>query len=925
MNCPSCRLSYEGPETTCHNCAASLNAAPIAADSLQLQVEDSLQVKDSMDNILAYPGFMPRFIGRDDLLAKLEKSLLRMKNTGRVSPVCLSSKSGLGKSRVVSEFGDLLARHYPEVRLIRGVETDHATKYSAFVQILRKRFDINKADTPDEAQKKLLSTVTATVPKREASKLSHLLACLMGISFPLSPVTAPLQQTPLQLEAQMFLALRRFFAADSANRPLVLVLEDLELCGPSTINLLSYLVAGLPVSQVMILTTIDEEIEPLQEEFSQTDTPFEKIHLAPLSPSETEALVCEVCRCVVEVPDILVKHAISLGGCPGSVLELIRLLLESRILIQTERNLWSIDQKKLTNTKLPTNKMELIQARLQLLSTTEKDLLHRAAVVGERFWLDTVVSLIRTSPMGGAPPLTEIAQSTDLTQKRVQTTIANLIHRGWIVQAPQSILHGERDYRFASRNVWCAIYDDAPETIRRQCHHFVAQWLLLRPKSKISQEQIGRHFELAGAHRIAANHYREAATDAHAEFHNNKAIQLYERALRCLDESHYATRIQCLHDLGRIHLLRGNYKSAMTGFEHMLRLAWVAESKSKSAVALNEIGRIWRVWGRFGNADDYFRRGLDLFHEAGDSCGVASSYDDMGTVLLLQGHYADAHVLLEKALSIPNRIPRSRAHSLATLGRIEQARGNLSQAQKLYEQARKLFQSADDHLGDTETQIHLALLALRKECLNQAQEELRISLTNAERFGALPLQVRALAGLGELAIAQGRADEARGRLEDAVSLATTMHDCATLSEASRNLAILENSLGSPERARELAGTAHELASSAGMRASEGRALVTLGQILSKNLFDPDAPEQVDESGTHRQSAAETYFDAGMTLLQDLGNRPSLAVSLEAYGRYKIEHNDLHEGVTMLREALKIFKQLGIDRGQEIQQLLIHVH
>src|SRR5260370_793508 len=63
----------------------------------------------------------------------------------------------------------------------------------------------------------------------------------------------PLAETPTQLEARPFIAVRRFLAADSAKRPLVMVLDDIQRASPETVNLVHYLAAGLASSPVAIL------------------------------------------------------------------------------------------------------------------------------------------------------------------------------------------------------------------------------------------------------------------------------------------------------------------------------------------------------------------------------------------------------------------------------------------------------------------------------------------------------------------------------------------------------------------------------------------------------------------------------------------------------------------------------------------------
>ena len=53
------------------------------------------------------------------------------------------------------------------------------------------------------------------------------------------------------------MALKRFLTAETERRPVVIVVENLELCGSDTINFLQYLAAGMRDHRVAILGTGD--------------------------------------------------------------------------------------------------------------------------------------------------------------------------------------------------------------------------------------------------------------------------------------------------------------------------------------------------------------------------------------------------------------------------------------------------------------------------------------------------------------------------------------------------------------------------------------------------------------------------------------------------------------------------------------------
>ncbi|MCH9022312.1 MAG: hypothetical protein IID32_06075, partial [Planctomycetes bacterium] len=156
---------------------------------------------------------------------------------------------------------------------------------------------------------------------------------------------------------------------------------------------------------------------------------------------------------------------------PRAVFELIRLLLESEVIVRSGSMSWKIDDMKLARTELPANYDELITRRREGTEEAERDLLAKAAVVGEVFWLDAVVSLVRVSAMKSedpdGPTLTEIAAAGDHTRVSVARALSKLVEREWIIEVNESSVPGEREYRFAYPNLWNIVYNAIDDQLRR--------------------------------------------------------------------------------------------------------------------------------------------------------------------------------------------------------------------------------------------------------------------------------------------------------------------------------------------------------------------------------------------------------------------------------------------------------------------------
>ncbi|RMH37702.1 MAG: hypothetical protein D6689_20840 [Deltaproteobacteria bacterium] len=920
-SCYGCGAPVGAEGQLCGACRTERVPPPVDADELFPETPDEATAITAMPYELR-----PRFTGRTAVLDRLTQLFTRARTDREAGFAVIVGEPGSGKSRLLKEAARAFRSIDPTACVLTGAGDGRGVAYAAFARLLAARFGIGAADSVQTQQEKIIEGVADVLPAQRVTEVAHLVAHLMRVPFPGSPVIAPLVESPQQLEARTFIAVRRLLAADADRAPLVLCFENLELCGPETINLLHYLAAGLANSPIVLIGTGRQLLFERHPSFGEGDVTVTRLDLGPLDEDEAEALMRELCRPLDQVPDALIHHARRLRATPRALFELVRLLLESEVIVRTGAATWTVDRDRLTSARIPADHDAIVAARLQVMGPAERDLIEKAAAVGETFWLDAVVALVRIAALKpedpDGPTLAEIAQAGDHTRVSVAQTLAKLVEREWIVDITDSSVPGEREYRFAYPQLWSAAYNAIDEATRRRYHRLVAQWLELRPEGRgaLAQEDIAHHLELSGDAAGAAARYRRAADAARRSFYNDKAIRLYARALACIGEADVAARIHLWHDLGSVYELKGDFEAALGAFERMLRLSWVVASRAKAAVAFNKMGRVWRRKGDLQLALEYLTRGQDLFEQAHDSRGMAGSLDDIGHVLYLLGRYDEAYEKVTRGLAARGRRgdERSIARSLSTLGNIQQMRGRFVEARNCHTEALELRRKIGDRAGVVASLNNLAVLAYELGDLDAARRGWQEALQEAEDIGALPLQALALANLGELARVEGRHEESRRRLEDALAICEEIDERRLTSEVLRNLAQLEHATGGAG-ARDHAQRALDIARAAGLREQEGRCLITLGDVVAGNLFDADRTDEQPRDG--EVTGAESYYRRGVDLLRDIGNEAELAKGLDRLGRYKIERGEIAAGAALLREARDIFARLGMSQCREVDQLL----
>ncbi|MGE5184997.1 MAG: ATP-binding protein [Acidobacteriota bacterium] len=871
--------------------------------------------------------FRPRFTGRTAAIKQLQELVDRAfapHGEPTLAFAVIVGEPGMGKSRIVGELVARTRTQHPSTLVLTGVADENAHAYGPIARALTARFGLVAGEDPADSRLKIVKGVTDIVPHARVPEIAHLIAHLLRVPFDDSPVVGPLLDSPQRLEARLFMALKRMLSAEAERHPVVIVVENLELCENDTINFLQYLAAGMASHKVAIICTATPQLAMRHASFGEGEVAPLEIALGQLTPAEGEELLRELCKQLPDVPHKLVVHVRTMGGSPRAIQELVRYLLESDVIVR-EGVMWRIDPSRLAGTALPKTYEELVAARLRVMEAAERRTIEMAAVVGEVSWLDAIIALERagqstTDPDG--PTLAQIAASGDHSRISVIAAVNKLVEREWLNEVPQSSVSGERELRFAYPNLWQLVYKSLDETRRRHYHAVVARWLELHPEGRApaAQEEIGRHLALAGEAREAATRYRRAAEAARSDYQNEKAIRLFDRALACIGDQDSAARIHLWHDLGSVYELIGDFEAALGAFERMLRLSWVNASKTKAAVAFNKMGRVWRRKGDLKLALEYLERGHELFRSAGDARGIAGSLDDIGKTLHMLGRYDEAHAKITEALARRGKRgdKRAIATSLSRLGEVQQDRGQYESALTCHKEALELRKQTGDRWGQVVSMNNLAAVAFELGDIAEARSGWLSALPEAETIGALPLAALVLTNLGELALSEGKLDEAKSRLENALEIIEDIEDRGLESECCRHLATLERLQGQPQAARELAERALEVAKRSGLREQEARAYLTLGEVLSTSLYD--AGDAIDEPGAP-QDAAVAYGKA-VEVLRSIHHEAALGKALVAFGRYKAEIGALGEGKNMLRDAIAVFTKLGLAKpAGDVEKLL----
>ena len=480
------------------------------------------------------------FVGRTRELDSLRAIYDAVLESGSPQLVVVVGDAGVGKTRLVGEFVDDLPDSGASAALALGgrcLSHGRGNTYWPLAEVLRELLGITEDDAP--------STVLERLRGRE----------ILALSFGLDVAD---DVHPRVARARLYDAWRNLAEEISQDRALVLVVEDLHWAEEPLLELLQHLSAHVR-GRLLVLATARREV--LERRPGWIGSVF---GLEPLSENDAERVVDGVAR---GLPPTLRELIVSRAeGNPFFVEELVAMLVDQGLL---ERANGSWSARGLPDTlALPDTIKNVLAARIDLLSASEKAGLQAASVVGRRFWAASVRALLE-----GAEPHLDTLEQRDLVR-------------------PQGVsdLAGEHEYAFKHALTRDVAYGTLTRARRARLHGAFAEWLEERGEGRDEHAALLAHHytqaadpefaDLAwrddaarreGLRRQAVAWLRRAADLAAARFAVDEALALLERAL--VLEPAAGERVALLRDKARFHMLTYDVAGFRTSLEAALELA----------------------------------------------------------------------------------------------------------------------------------------------------------------------------------------------------------------------------------------------------------------------------------------------------------------------------------------------------------------
>lgn len=876
----------------------------------------------------ASPPGRPYFVGRRDVLESLYGTMGEAATKRQLRLIALVGPAGIGKSRLVEELQGILKSSGNPIGYYHLKLADPSAP-PVISQMLHQRFEL-KADESSVREKldALQLGLSGMVPTSRLDDATRLIASLMGLG--VDEAGNALQGfEPEVIRSERFRKRAKqtgtnLLRYDVSRRPHLVLLDDWDRAArPDDLKVIEALLDQVVDCPLCVIVMSRAKLSPPPA--IRAPGELTQVELVPINDVDVKRFVSGLLENVSDVPDDVIDEMVKrAAGNPSMAEELVRLLLSRGVVRAVPiagKQKWIYEEKEQgrpTARTLPSGLKESVRERLAGLPEHERALLEAAAVFGSVFWPRGVVSLLRTSA-----PYAELRATLDHDPAgmKIEGALMTLCERGYFTTHDEQLVRGPAALTFKSADMRVSAYENFAPEPRARLHRLAQQWLgSQKPVDRLHWLEVrAGHAETGKLARKAAQLYLEAGVLARERNDPTRAVELLRRGLSLVDDDSAQLARDLLAQLAQTYLETSVFDEAERCLQDGLHFSRLLDDAVATAQAHTLLGEVTRARGQYDQSTKHLEYALTLFGEAEHTEGTADAKEAMARLLAYQGDKDALRMALEhlkQALKIRKSLgdPLRTAQTLTNVANIQHARGELDKAILNHQEALSIRERHSDRRG-----VLLTLTGLGGARYDNAQHDEAVALWErglklAIEVGDRTQHTLLLMHLGEQRLESGHLETAEPALTEALNTATELGLARLQGLAGCLLSALHLAQGSETEALACAQAALDCGYSIESKQVIGHALLAKARAMSNALFIDSA------DGEERMRRASECFQQAITLLEEMGNKPTLARALDAYGVFLVERGVKNKGKKAIQRADQLRRAM---RGDEQEEKAFH--
>jgi class 3 adenylate cyclase/tetratricopeptide (TPR) repeat protein len=442
----------------------------LTRESIEVEPVEPLELKGKAERVPAYrllglgrSDGAPRrsgapLVGRDVELQALLREHARALDERHCRLVTVLGDAGVGKSRLLAALEDSL--EHGEL-LLRGrcLAYGRGISFWPLREAMRDAAAISDDDPPDVALVKLRE-LAGPDASGAVERVASAIGFSGGAQFPVHEV---------------IWGSRKLVEAIGARQPLVLAFEDVHWAEATFLELVEHL-AQEAEGPVLLVCLARPEFLETREDWGEWAGAL-RIALEPLDEGDVGRVLEQLLGQAQVDEEVRARIAMASEGNPLFVEQLLEMMVEEGLLRRTDGT-W-VAAGDLSTLSMPPTIHALLAARLESLSTDEREVIDAASVVGQIFVEGAVEELVSERVRENVPGLLEA-----LVRKR-------------LVKPEQTELALERSYRFGHSLIRDATYRGLLKRSRAVLHERFVAWA---DRVNEDRDRVVEYEEILGYH-----------------------------------------------------------------------------------------------------------------------------------------------------------------------------------------------------------------------------------------------------------------------------------------------------------------------------------------------------------------------------------------------------------------------------------------
>ncbi len=609
------------------------------------------------------------FVGRTAELSLLRESLAQCQDGARGKMIHIRADAGMGKSRLIDEFirlaGDQGFEAYKALVLDFGL----GESQDPITVLLSEVCGLGQKPVPSAVRDLSARLLADRILDKQAVFFVQVMLgmALDGDARAIFDAMSEEARARGRVET-----LIKIVSARASKRPLLLAIEDIHWAGPQVMAQLAALAAQTAQTRFIVVMASRLEGDPIDEDVIATigQAQLVQINLQPMSPTEC----LQMAGVLRDSTQEAIRECIT--RAEGNPLFLDQLLRHTR-----EHGLGSI----------PGSIQSIVQARLDKLGEVDRQVLQAAAVVGQRFALDTATAIAGV----------EVFDAQALIQASLIRPLRN-------------------EYLFAHALIRDSVRKTILRAELRRLHLAAARWF--EGSDAVLHAE---HLEMAADDRASAA-FLNAAQEAVRGYRKESALSLSRRGLALQASGDVRGRL--LRIAGDMLRDLGDSKQSIVHFEDALA---VAQTPRDTCLARIGIVAAMRIMDQIDQAHT-------VLDEAEQSAVAEKLYPELseihyfrGSLYFPRGNLQGCLEQHAKSLEYAERLglPERQARALSGLGDAYYAQGRMSKSHEVFEQCLAL---CDEYGLGAVAAANRFMLGTVKIYLNETERALGETLRSAD-------------------------------------------------------------------------------------------------------------------------------------------------------------------------------------------------